>query len=175
MKRTPWLLLAALVAFAADPAEALKRIRQDDLAWLKANLHEKATVDTRDGRGNTPLLWAAALGSTAAVEFLLATGADPNLENAFGVTPLIAAAPEPSKVKLLLAAGANPRAKTKAGHHALVVAATAPAPLLLSKPCWPPALPLTNPAASASHLWSPPTSSPAPPTTAASSSPAART
>lgn len=89
-------------------------------------MHEKATVDTRDGRGNTPLLWAAALGSTAAVEFLLATGADPNLENAFGVTPLIAAAPEPSKVKLLLAAGANPRAKTKAGHHALVVAATAP-------------------------------------------------
>lgn len=120
------LLAIPVVAATPTPAETLQHIRQNDLTWLKANLNDKSTIDTRDPRGTTPLVWASALGSTEAVQLLLANGADPNAENAFGVTPLIAAATEPAKVKLLLAAGANPKAKTKAGHHALVVAATSP-------------------------------------------------
>jgi ankyrin repeat protein len=93
---------------------------------MRTNLAAKPDVDGRDGRQNTPLLWAAALGSREAVELLLAQGADPNAANAFGITPLIAAATDGAKVKLLLAAGAKPGVKAKSGHHALVVAATSP-------------------------------------------------
>jgi ankyrin repeat protein len=126
MPRLNFCIFVAVSLAAADPAEFLKHIRNGNLTWLQSNLSEKASIDTRDARGNTPLLWASALGNVEAVQLLLKNGADPNVENAFGVTPLVAAATEPAKVRLLLAAGANPKAKTKAGHHALAVAATSP-------------------------------------------------
>ncbi len=42
--------------------------------------------------GTTPLIRAAKAGDTAAVRLLLAHGADPNLPNTMGITPLMAAA-----------------------------------------------------------------------------------
>jgi len=122
-------LLACLIAAtvsAADPAEVSKRIRDNDLTWLKRESQDGALNNVKDGRKNTPLIWAATLGSADAIDLLLAAGASPNEANAFGITPLIAAATEPSKVKALLAKGADVKAKTQMGQHALAVAAGSP-------------------------------------------------
>lgn len=118
--------LVLLSSFAVDPAEALTRIRSNDLTWLKQQAADPAFVRLTDARKNTPLLWAASHGSPAAMDLLLAAGADPNQSNSLGITPLMAAATEPVKVKALLAKGADPKAKSQIGQHALIIAATSP-------------------------------------------------
>ncbi len=115
-----FLLLPLMLA--ADPAEVAKRIRENDLAWLRSQPAQEL-LEAIDARQNTPLLWAATLGSAEAVELLLNAGANPNEANALGITPLIAASTEADKVKLLLAAGADVKAKSKAGQHALAASA----------------------------------------------------
>jgi ankyrin repeat protein len=107
---------------AADPAETAKRIRENDLAWLKQQ-PARDLIAAKDARQNTPLIWAASLGSLEAVNLLLGAGANPNEANALGITPLIAAAIDADKVKALLAAGADVKAKSNTGQHALAAAA----------------------------------------------------
>ncbi len=120
------LLLLPLLALAAEPAETLNRIRQNDLAWLRTAAASPEFVNLKDARRNTPLHHAASFGSPAAVDILLAAGANPNVANSLGITPLIAAATEPAKVEALLAKGADPKAKSQIGQHALAVAASSP-------------------------------------------------
>lgn len=126
MHKALLICLIAASLSAADPAEVLKRIRDNDLGWLKIEAKDGALNKAADARKNTPLIWAASLGSPEAVDILLAAGANPNEANAFGITPLIAAATEPAKVKALLAKGADFKAKTQMGQHALAVAAGSP-------------------------------------------------
>ena len=114
-------LLAAPLS-AADATEVSKRIRDNDLNWLRIEAKEGALNNIRDARKNTPLIWAASLGSAEAVDLLLAAGSSPNEANAFGLTPLIAAATDSAKVKALLAKGADPKARSQMGQHALAVA-----------------------------------------------------
>lgn len=121
------LLLAAFATQVCLPQDTLDKIRSNDLSWLANEMRSKEKADQRDGKQNTPLIWAAALGSTEAVKLLIDRGADVNAANALGVTPLIAAATDEAKVKLLLAAGADVKAQSKTGRHALIVAATSPA------------------------------------------------
>lgn len=121
--RLSLLLLALMPIHAADPAAL---IRANDLTGLKAAAKDPAFLTSKDNRGNSPLLLAAASGSAAAVEILLSRGADANQANSLGITPLIASATEPAKVKLLLAKGADVKAKSQVGQHALVVAAGSP-------------------------------------------------
>ncbi len=126
MKRMLMLLLIAANAFPAEPKDPQEAIRRNELAWLRGAVMTPGFADQRDGRGNGPLLWAAAYGSAAALEILLDAGADPNQANSLGITPLIAAATEPAKVKLLLAKGAKVEAKSQIGQQALTVAAASP-------------------------------------------------
>lgn len=119
-------LLLALCLLAADPAEIQKRIRENDLAWLKTAAQDPTFLATKDARKNTPLIWAAAQGSPETVIWLLDLGANPNEANSLGITPLIAAATEPAKVKALLAKGADVKAKSQIGQNALTIAAGSP-------------------------------------------------
>jgi ankyrin repeat protein len=98
-------------------------IRANDMARLRSLAREGSDINTRDRRGETPLMYAAAAGSLEAMEFLVEKGADVNVQNAFGSTALIWSATDLAKIKLLLAHGANPNTATKRGRTALLVAA----------------------------------------------------
>ncbi len=78
------LLLATFSALIALPQDTLDKIRSNDLTWLGNAMQSKEKVDQRDAKQNTALIWAAALGSTAAVQLLIERGADVNAANALG-------------------------------------------------------------------------------------------
>jgi len=77
-----------------DPAAELRRAAEiGDVAKLQAqlNLQPESAVDTRDDDGRTALMLAILHGRAHAVNVLLAHGADPNVADARGTTPLQAA------------------------------------------------------------------------------------
>jgi hypothetical protein len=65
--------------------------RQGNLVSARGFLDDGAEVNSRDGAGRTALLVATLGGHADMVELLLKSGADPNLADARGVTPLHAA------------------------------------------------------------------------------------
>jgi len=118
------VLLLRLPAAAQTPADPLfQAIRNNDLASLKKQLAGGADANSRDRKGATPLLYAAAFGSPEAVQLLLDSGADINARNAFDATALLWAAGQPHKARLLVEKGADVNARTKAGRTPLMVAA----------------------------------------------------
>lgn len=100
---------------AGDPFQA---IRNNHLDALKG-----ADLTARDRHENTPLIYAAAFGSTEAVRLLLDRGADVAAKNAFDATALVYAAANDSKVRLLLEHGADVNARTRQGRTPLMIAA----------------------------------------------------
>ena len=87
-------------------------IRANDLAGLGAMLASGADVNTKDDKGITPLMYAAWVGSPAAMKLLLDKGADPNLTNSNGSTALMLSVTEPAKGKMLLERGADVKTAT---------------------------------------------------------------
>ena len=78
----------------ADPAAELRRAAEiGDVAKLQGllNLQSESVVDARDEDGRTALMLAILHGRAHAVNVLLAHGADPNVADAHGTTPLQAA------------------------------------------------------------------------------------
>jgi len=112
-------------ALAAGPAsdDLYNAIRANDLARLRSLVRDSADANTKDGRGETPLMYAAAAGSLDAMKFLIGKGADVNAQNEFGSTALIWSATDLAKVKLLLSHGANINTVSKRGRTALFLAA----------------------------------------------------
>src|ERR1700688_4755153 len=112
-------------AVAAGPAsdDLYKTIRANDLARLRSLVQNTADSNTKDGRGETPLMYAAVVGSLDAMKFLIAKGADVNAQNEFGSTALIWSATDLAKVRLLLGRGANVNTASKRGRTALFLAA----------------------------------------------------
>ena len=83
---------AAPQALVAERGEALRRSAgSGDLPGLRAVLDEQVSIDSRDSSGRTALLLAVLSGRDAVVSALLARGADPNISDAYGETPLHAA------------------------------------------------------------------------------------
>ncbi|KAJ5175267.1 skeletrophin [Penicillium canariense] len=81
------------------------------------NGRAKATAQTRQG-GNTPLHYAVGGRSTETVKALLEKGADPNVTNGSGVSPLHKAAAIPGLeelVEAMIKGGADPNKKTSVG------------------------------------------------------------
>jgi ankyrin repeat protein len=122
------LVLCSSVVFAQDagsPGDAFySAIRKNDLPALQALLKGGADPNVSDPRGGaTPLMYAAAVGSTGAMSLLLDNGAKPNATNATGATALMWAATDIAKVRLLLARGADVNIASERGRTALQSAA----------------------------------------------------
>ena len=83
------MCLSAAACAQSTADELIQAIRNNDLASLKASLAKGAAVDTRDQRGTTLLMHAAAVGSPEAVKLLLEKGADVNAKNELEATALI--------------------------------------------------------------------------------------
>jgi ankyrin repeat protein len=121
--RIAFLLFAGcLVSFAADVSPFYLPIRNNDVAALKELLRTRGPK-ARDARGNSPLMYAAALGTPDVLRLLLDAGADPNAANELGATPLMWCAGDAAKVKLLLAKGAKVNVRSKLGRTPLLIAA----------------------------------------------------
>jgi ankyrin repeat protein len=84
---------------------------------------EHADLSVRGGDGFTPLHLAAFFGGAAAVEAILARGADPDADkdNTFKVHPLHSAVAvrDFAAARALLEAGANPNVRQEGGHTPL--------------------------------------------------------
>ncbi|TWW66358.1 Ankyrin repeat family A protein 2 [Takifugu flavidus] len=52
---------------------------QGEMVFLASRIEQESVINLQDEEGFTPLMWAAAHGQIAVVEFLLQNGADPNL------------------------------------------------------------------------------------------------
>jgi|HubBroStandDraft_6_1064221.scaffolds.fasta_scaffold98263_2 ankyrin repeat protein len=119
------ILTVAGAALAAGPTsdDLYNAIRANDLTRLRSLVRDTADANTKDGRGETPLMYAAVVGSLDAMKFLIAKGADVNAQNEFGSTALIWSATDLAKVRLLLAHGANVDVASKRGRTALFLAA----------------------------------------------------
>ena len=98
-------------------------IRANDLAALQTLVAEGADVNVRDRLGETPLMYAAVVGSLEGMGFLVGKGADVNARNESGATALIWSATDIAKVRLLLDHGADVNAATRRGRTALLIAA----------------------------------------------------
>ncbi|HEY7211700.1 MAG TPA: ankyrin repeat domain-containing protein [Bryobacteraceae bacterium] len=99
-------------------------IRTDDAAAVNLLLTRGASVNTRDDRGATPLMYAAAVGSTRMMQQLVAAGADVNAKNTFDATALMWCTNQFDKVKLLTDSGADVNARSNRGRTVLLVAAS---------------------------------------------------
>src|ERR1035441_9784815 len=104
--------------------EMIQAIRNNDLASLKTRLAQGVDVNSRDRRGSTLLMHAAALGSPEAVKLLLDNGADPNAKNDLEATALILGAGNAEKARLLVEKGADVNAHSKLGRTPLMIAAS---------------------------------------------------
>jgi ankyrin repeat protein len=92
--------------------------RSDDL-WTKFLIGKGANVNLAASNGDTPLITAARVGFTDAIDLLLQLGAKVDAANKMGETPLILAVQQRQvdAVKLLLAKGANPDKKDAAAGY----------------------------------------------------------
>jgi ankyrin repeat protein len=130
MHRPSFLIFAALLWTAAAWSassnvsdEFYSAIRNNDLARLESLIAGGADVNTRDRHQETPLMYAAYVGSLDAMKVLLQKGASVDAQSQSGATALIWAATGLAKVRLLIDHGANVNLATKRGRTALLVAA----------------------------------------------------
>lgn len=121
------LVLALSIAFllpvagTGNPTELFQAIRNNNLDFLKHNVN-KANLETRDGRGATLLMHAAAYGSIETMKMLLDAGADVNAANDFNVTALLWCSRDAAKARLLIEHGANVNVQSKQGRTPLMLA-----------------------------------------------------
>ncbi|MDG2220902.1 MAG: ankyrin repeat domain-containing protein [Rubripirellula sp.] len=94
----------------------------DDTQLPNLQLSETALRET-DHRAATPLIYAAYYSSPQAVQSLLRAGADPNVADQDGLTPLMFAISDFEKVRMLIRHGAKVDAETKLGRRAILMAA----------------------------------------------------
>lgn len=91
-----------------------------DAVWIRFLSQRGANPNTRDKNGTTPIQLAVNLGFTEGVEALIAAGADLEVSNVAGETPLISAVHQRNIVliRMLLANGANPDRSDNSGRSA---------------------------------------------------------
>ena len=137
------VMLGASFASAADKPsiELLKAAEAGDNRAIETLLAEGVQIDSRDRRGFTPLMYAAANDRVETINLLIVRGAEVNARSDIGETALICAVRygrgRPETVKALLDAGADPTIVMEDGGTALSWASRkkrTEAVALLSKP-----------------------------------------
>lgn len=110
-------------------------VRNGDTVVLSRLIDNGRDVNVRSGDLSTALLWASFRDDLTSVRMLLAAGADPNLANDLGVTPLWAAGQNGSDAiaALLLEAGADPNLALWSGETPLMVASRSGFPEVASQ------------------------------------------
>ena len=101
--------IAAPEAPIGSAAELRSAAAAGDMSRLRASLNAHVDINSRDNTGRTALLLATLHAQTDAVRELLAHGADPNVADNHGVTPLQAATSggHAALIKALQQAGAQ--------------------------------------------------------------------
>src|SRR5512143_1665151 len=94
-----WSPLAGPAASGELSAELFQAARNGDVPFLKAHLTKDA-IESRDRRGATLLMHAAAFGNVEILEILLDAGVDVNAQNAFNATALLWGARDAGKARL---------------------------------------------------------------------------
>jgi ankyrin repeat protein/mono/diheme cytochrome c family protein len=123
------LTCSSLLAGEPLPAgeKLFRAIREGDPSEITKLLKDGVSLNTRDGRGNTPLMGAAALNNRVEVlQALLDAGADLHATNEAGANALLRAATFEDKTRLLIARGADVKAHSRFGNTALILAARKP-------------------------------------------------
>jgi ankyrin repeat protein len=117
-----------LIGAAERPAAEtlLQAVQAGDAVKWQALLTARADVKARDAGGDTALHLAALNHDLAAVNALLAAGAEADAKNVAGATPLIYGAGHPEIVRALLARGANPNAVSTTKNTPLMSAVVHP-------------------------------------------------
>src|SRR5580765_8492138 len=115
-------LTLTVLSAAAENSPFYLPIRNNDLPALRKLIGDSGSK-ARDSRGNSPLMYSAALGSLESMRLLLDAGADPNAANDFAATPLMWCAGDAAKVRLLLSKGAKVDPRSKLGRTPLLIAA----------------------------------------------------
>src|SRR5215510_2982960 len=83
------LALGAVRATGSDNSNALiQAARQVNVEQVRQLLASKADANARQGDGASALHWASYRGSLEITDLLLRAGANPNLANDLGATPL---------------------------------------------------------------------------------------
>jgi ankyrin repeat protein len=123
------LTVSAFTAVAA-PAELndsplVEAARKQDQKAVRSLVSQKADVNARSTDGSTALLWLAHWNDSDTADLLLRAGAQANLANDFGMTPLSQACTNGSApfVRLLLKGGANPNLAIATGETPLMTCA----------------------------------------------------
>ena len=106
------LAQAPVTAPSRPDGDLLAAAKLADLARVQVLVAAGTSVDVRDWRGYTPLMWASAAGHLEMVRLLLGRGAQVDSRAADGTTALMLASGNGAVdlVKLLLSRGANPAA-----------------------------------------------------------------
>src|SRR5262245_43306869 len=118
------LVLQPALLFAQDPGSLLEAARNGDLEASRAALKRGASLEDRDPKGWTALMFASMRGYDELAVLLIDAGADVNARAHDGSTPLIAAAVmgELGIARALLEGGADPLLENSAGATAQVKA-----------------------------------------------------
>jgi ankyrin repeat protein len=102
----------------------LKALRDGDKqAFERLARQYPGAGNLRGPAGTTPLMQAALYGDADSVRLLLDGGANPNVRNEAGATPLMWAVDDPVKTRLLLDRGADVNARSEDSRTALLIAA----------------------------------------------------
>jgi len=118
-----WLYPCAFTVAASD-TELLEAAKVQDWETVRSLLGQ-VNVNARQADGSTTLAWAAHWDAGEVAQQLLKSGADPDLGNDYGVTPLFLAIKNSSEhmVRLLLEGGADPDVGLWSGETPLMTAA----------------------------------------------------
>jgi len=113
-----------LVPLDADGVHAFEDLRAGRRQrFLDTVLHHPALSHLRGPGGATPLMAAALYGDAAVIRTLLDAGADPNVADDAGATPLMWAVDDLEKTRLLVEHGADVNAASDAQRRPLLIAA----------------------------------------------------